>query len=59
MQMSKYGQKRAIIEENNKTVRGALTSGKQALLTNDPYLVEIKDTNTVVLYGDTYKRKNL
>jgi len=59
IQLSKYGEKRAVIEEDSKTVRGALTSGKPALLTNDPYLLEIKDPNTVVLYGDTYKRKSL
>ena len=59
LQLSKYGQKRAVVEENAKTVRGALTSGKPALLTDDPYLLEIKDPNTIVLYGDTYKRKNL
>lgn len=59
IQLSKYGQKRLVVEENTKTVRGALTSGKPALLTDDPYLLEIKDPNTVVLYGDTYKRKNL
>ena len=59
LQLSKYGQKRAVLEENTKTARGALTSGKPALLTDDPYLLEIKDPNTVVLYGDTYKRKSL
>ena len=59
LQLSKYGQKRAVVEENTKTARGALTSGKPALLTDDPYLLEVKDPNTVVLYGDTYKRKSL
>lgn len=59
LQLSKYGQKRAVIEGNTKTVRGALTSGQPALLTDDPYLLQIKDPNTVVLYGDTYKRKSL
>ena len=59
LQLSKYGQARAVVQEGNKTVRGALTSGKPALLTNDPYLLEIKDPNTIVLYGDTYKRKSL
>lgn len=59
LQLSKYGQKRTVIEGNTKTVRGALTSGQPALLTDDPYLLQIKDPNTVVLYGDTYKRKSL
>ncbi len=59
LQLSKYGMKRAIVDEAPKTVRGALTSGKPALLTDDPYLLEIKDPNTVVLYGDTYRRKSL
>lgn len=59
IQLSKYGQQRNVVQEGVKTVRGALTSGKPALLTNDPYLLEIKDPNTVVLYGDTYKRKSL
>lgn len=59
LQLSKYGVKRVVVEEPPKTVRGALTGGKPALLTSDPYLLEIKDPNTVVLYGDTYKRKSL
>lgn len=59
IQLSKYGQKRAVLEENTKTVRGALAAGKPVLLTDDPYLAEVKDPNTVVLYGDTYKRKSL
>lgn len=59
LQLSKYGQKKKVVEELAKTARGALTSGQPALLTNDPYLLKIKDPNTVVLYGDTYKRKNL
>lgn len=59
LQLSKYGQQRVVVQEGAKTARGALTSGKPALLTDDPYLLEVKDPNTVVLYGDTYKRKNL
>jgi hypothetical protein len=59
LQILKYNPKHVLVPENAKTVRGALTSGKPALLTSDPYLLEIKDPNTVVLYGDTYKRKSL
>ena len=59
LQILKYSHQHQLVPENAKTARGALTSGKPAMLTNDPYLLEIKDPNTVVLYGDTYKRKSL
>jgi hypothetical protein len=59
LQILKYSPKRVLVPENAKTARGALTSGRPALLTSDPYLLVIKDPNTVVLYGDTYKRKGI
>ena len=57
MILSTYGIKRKIIEETTLSSRGAETSGRPALLTSDPYLLEIKDVDTVILYGNAYKRR--
>lgn len=56
LRLAKYGPQRAVVEERTKTVRGALVNGRPALLTNDPYVLELKDADTVVLYGTTYRR---
>lgn len=56
LRLAKYGPRRAVVEERTKTVRGALVNGRPALLTNDPYVLELKDANTVALYGTTYRR---
>jgi hypothetical protein len=55
--MSKFGPKKAILEETTKTARGGLTDGRAALITSDPDIISIKDADTVVLYGTTYHRK--
>jgi len=55
--LSTYGTKRKIIEETTLRSRAARTNGKPALLTSDPYLLEVKDANTVVLYGNAYRRR--
>ncbi len=57
MILSTYGAKRKIIEEVTLRSRGARTSGRPALLTSDPYLLEVKDANTVILYGNAYRRR--
>jgi hypothetical protein len=57
LKMSKFGPKKAILEETTKTARGGLTDGRAALITNDPDVISIKDADTVVLYGTTYHRK--
>lgn len=56
LRLAKYGPQHAVVEERTKTVRGALVNGRPALLTNDPYVLELKDANTVVLYGTSYRR---
>ena len=56
LRIAKYGPAQAIAEEVIRTARGALASGKPALATSDPYLMVIKDNDSVLLYGQTYKR---
>ncbi len=55
--LSTYGTKRKIIEETTLRSRAARTNGKPALLTSDPYLLEVQDANTVILYGNAYRRR--
>ena len=38
--------------------RGALVDGQPALVTNDPAAVVLKDADTIVFFGNTYKRHN-
>jgi hypothetical protein len=58
MILSTYGPRRQIIEQLNLSAQGALTAGRPVLLTSDPDLMEIKDADTVVLYGNIYKRRS-
>lgn len=55
LRLAKFGPQRAIIEERMKTSRGARVDGRAALVTKDTVLV-IKDQDTVLLYGNTYRR---
>ena len=55
LHLAKFGPQHAILEERKKTARGALVNGRTALVTADG-VVEIKDTQTVVLFGTTYHR---
>jgi hypothetical protein len=57
LKLAKLGTKGALLEERQKTVRGGLSNGRAALITSDPYVMEIRDANTVVLYGTTYRRE--
>jgi hypothetical protein len=53
-----YGAKRAVLRESAVNARGAKVEGIPALITIDPpSVVQIKDANTVILYGDTYRRR--
>ena len=54
--LGKFGSQRTIAEESSRTARGALAQGRAILVTSDPYVLEIKDADTVVLYGSTYRR---
>lgn len=58
LKLAKFGPRQAITEERTKTVRGGLANGRPALITSDPYVMEIRDANTVVLYGTTYRRQD-
>jgi hypothetical protein len=56
LKLAKYGPQKKVLEETTKTVRGALSEGRAALVTGDPNVLTIKDPDTVILYGNTYKR---
>ncbi|HKB57340.1 MAG TPA: hypothetical protein VKC51_07100 [Lacunisphaera sp.] len=54
--LAKFGPQKTVAEENIRSARGALADGRAILVTSDPYVIELKDANTVVLYGVTYRR---
>lgn len=56
LRIAKYGQAQAIAEEVIRTARGASQNGQPGLATSDPYLMLVKPDDTVVLYGQVYKR---
>ena len=56
VQRIKYGSERKAAEKQIFTVKPAETAGKQALLTSRKAMITIKDSLSVVLYGDTYQR---
>jgi len=58
LKLGYYGAKRAVLRESPVNARGAKVEGIPALITIDPpSVVQIKDPNTLILYGDTYKRR--
>lgn len=52
----KYGPKP---DETLLTARAALVNGQEVLITSSRSMIEIKDADTLVLFGDTYKRMKL
>jgi hypothetical protein len=54
--LAKFGPNLAPTQPTTKTVRGALVEGRPALVTNDPAAVVLKDADTLVFFGNTYKR---
>lgn len=54
--LAKFGPNLAPSQPATKTVRGAMIDGQPALVTNDPAAVVLKDADTLVLFGNTYKR---
>lgn len=52
----KYGPKP---DETLLTARAALVNGQEVLITSARSMIEIKDGDTLVLFGDTYKRMKL
>jgi hypothetical protein len=57
LRAAKYGPERAILQETIKTARGGSLNGRTVLVTSDPTTIEIKDANTVVYFGTTYRRR--
>jgi hypothetical protein len=56
LHLAKYGLQQSVAEEKTKSARGAIVGGRAALITSDPAVLVIKDADTVVLYGSTYRR---
>ena len=54
--LGKLNAQRAISEERTKLARGAKVEGRPVLVTGEAVL-QLKDADTVVLYGTTYRRK--
>ena len=57
LRLAKYGPQQSVTEEKTKSVRGAIVEGRTALITSDPSVLMIKDADTVVLYGTSYRRQ--
>jgi hypothetical protein len=58
LHLAKFGKNRVLTEEKTKTARGAIVDGRAALLTSDPAVLDLKDADTVVLYGTPYRRRS-
>lgn len=56
LRIAKYGPDQSIAEEIIRTARGATQDGRPALVTSDPYVMLIHDSESVTLYGQTFKR---
>jgi hypothetical protein len=57
--LAKFGPNQTPIQPVSKPVRGALVDGQPALVTENPTgAVTLKDADTVVYFGNTYKRYN-
>jgi hypothetical protein len=56
LQIAKYGAAQVIAEESVRTIRGAFKDGKPGLATSDPYLIEVPDADTVIMFSQAYKR---
>ena len=56
LRIAKYGPDQSIAEEIIRTARGATQDGRPALVTSDPYVMLVHDSESVTLYGQTFKR---
>jgi len=56
LRLAKYGAAQAVAEEVSRTVRGATQNGQTALMTSDPYMILVREPDTLVLFGQIYKR---
>jgi len=57
LRLAKYGPERAVLQETTRTAKGGMVNNRQVLVTSDPAVVDIKDANTVIYFGTTYKRR--
>lgn len=56
LRIAKYGAAQAIAEEVVRTAKGVTQNGQPGLATTDPYVMLFREPDSVVLYGQTYKR---
>ncbi len=56
MHLAKFGPNRTVTQEKIKSARGALLNGRTVLITSDPAVLLIKDADTIVLFGTSYRR---
>jgi hypothetical protein len=56
--LAKFGANQSVGTPTTKTVRGAVVDGQPALVTNDPAAIVLKDADTIILFGNTYRRHN-
>lgn len=57
-QFAKFGPNQSNIQAVTKPIRAAFVDGQPALVTGDPAAITFKDADTVVYFGNTYKRHN-
>jgi hypothetical protein len=58
VRVAKYGPERAILQETTRTAKGGTVKGKVMLITSDPATIELKDQDSVIYFGTTYRRRN-
>jgi hypothetical protein len=58
VQLAKFGPNQTPIQPLSKAVRGGIVDGRPALVTADPAAITLKDADTVVYFGNVYKRHN-
>jgi hypothetical protein len=56
LRIAKFAKGQEIAEEFIRTARGATQAGHPSLATTDPYLMTIQDPNTIILYGQVFRR---
>jgi len=56
LRIGKFGPKLTVGDESTRSVRGGLMQGRTVLVTNDPYVLAIRDADTLVLYGNIFHR---
>jgi hypothetical protein len=57
LQLARFGPRQTRVQPALKTVRGAVVDGRPALVTNDPAAITLKDADTLVFFGNTYRRR--